>query len=138
LCHTRGHYSRSNTLEELIKGFSLRDAWTQDGSRPAFTFYHTAGTSRIDRFYLTPDLCAQKNGDADSTSSILRSVCSGTKTIYTLVSRDQTTSTVETIPLHSKGCAYTKEIKRGMGELEETETILPECDSVVGTLLRRV
>jgi hypothetical protein len=56
----RGHYSRSNALEELIKRFSLRETWTQDAARPLFTYYHTSGDSTIDRFYLTQDLCAQK------------------------------------------------------------------------------
>jgi hypothetical protein len=57
-----GQFTRSYALAELIKGFDMRDAWTQDPARPTYTYHHATGASRIDRFYLTPDLNTQKTG----------------------------------------------------------------------------
>jgi hypothetical protein len=57
-----GQFTRSYALVELIKGFDMRDAWTQNPDRPSYTYYHATGASRIDRFYLTSDLSTKKTG----------------------------------------------------------------------------
>jgi exonuclease III len=51
-----GHFTRSYALAELVKGFDMRDTWTQ------FTHHHASGASRIDRIYLIPELTMQKTG----------------------------------------------------------------------------
>jgi exonuclease III len=56
------HYYKSRTLEELIHGFNLRDAWTVNSLRPTYTFYYAAGATRIDRFYLPSDWYCRKSG----------------------------------------------------------------------------
>jgi hypothetical protein len=65
-----GHFTRSYALAELVKGFNLRDTWTQDPARPTFTFHHAYGASRIDRFYLTPEQSEKKNWNKNFTGSL--------------------------------------------------------------------
>ena len=57
-----GNFSHSNALANLIRGFSLTDAWKQDPLRPAYTHHSTQGASRIDRFYLSPAAKGRKVG----------------------------------------------------------------------------
>jgi exonuclease III len=61
---TTGHLQNSHTLTEMVLGLELKDAWSQDLSRPTYTCYHSKGASRLDRFYLTEDLHTRKTGIA--------------------------------------------------------------------------
>jgi hypothetical protein len=79
-------------------------------------------------------ICVHKKGHANPTGGFHRSLCSGNKTVNSRESRDQTTLSVDIIPLNSGRRAYTKEVEGGMREMEETETILLERDPVVGTM----
>jgi exonuclease III len=58
----QGHFSTSIPLRDLVQGYGLRDAWTQNVSSPSFTHFHANGASRIDRFYMTAEMCGRKTG----------------------------------------------------------------------------
>ena len=58
----RGSYSRS--LNTLIHGYSMSDAWNSRTDTTAYTHYTAHGAARLDRFYLTAGLLRRKTGMA--------------------------------------------------------------------------
>jgi endonuclease/exonuclease/phosphatase family metal-dependent hydrolase len=59
-----GHESYSRSLNTLIHGYSLRDAWQARPGNTAYTDYTALGTTRLDRVYLTEGLLRRKTGVA--------------------------------------------------------------------------
>jgi endonuclease/exonuclease/phosphatase family metal-dependent hydrolase len=53
-CTGQCNYSRA--LEKLIKVLDLTDVWEASQTRPTYTRYTSAGTSRLDRIYVTENL----------------------------------------------------------------------------------
>jgi hypothetical protein len=137
-CPTPTGYTGSLLAEQLAWGANQRFQPMRrvDPRRhpPPFYVLPHIGSFKNRAFLFDTGIVCTKNGDAYPTGSIHRSLCSGTKTVHTWVSRDQTTSSVDTIPLSSERRVYTKKVEGRMGELEETETILLERDPMVGTM----
>jgi exonuclease III len=57
---TKGHYTYSRALAELVQGFELRDIWRQRPESPVYTHYSPTGATRINRFYTTQALRDRK------------------------------------------------------------------------------
>jgi hypothetical protein len=55
-----GHGSNSRSLNTLIHGYSLRDAWQARPGNTVYTHYTAHGATRLDRFYLTEGLLRRK------------------------------------------------------------------------------
>jgi exonuclease III len=55
----QGKYSR--TLEKLVRGFSLHDAYDTPSPRPNYTHFTPTGVSRLDRIYITEHLKKNKH-----------------------------------------------------------------------------
>jgi endonuclease/exonuclease/phosphatase family metal-dependent hydrolase len=57
-----GHGSYSCSLNTLIHGYSLRDAWQARPGNTTYTHFTIHGATRVDRFYLSEGLLRQKTG----------------------------------------------------------------------------
>ena len=57
-----GQRTSSRTLERLVQGLRLKDAWEQGTERQVYTHYTTNGAARLDRIYLTEGLYRNKQG----------------------------------------------------------------------------
>jgi exonuclease III len=59
-----GYFQTSRAVTELVRGLTLHDAWNKNPSRPTYTYYSSNGASRLDHFYISPDLRSRKTGMA--------------------------------------------------------------------------
>jgi len=57
-----GHGSFSRSLNTLINGYSLRDAWQTRPGNITYTHFTNHGATRLDLFYLTEGLLRRKTG----------------------------------------------------------------------------
>jgi endonuclease/exonuclease/phosphatase family metal-dependent hydrolase len=57
-----GYGSFSRSLNTLITGYSLRDAWQNRPGNNSYTHFTIHGATRLDRFYLTEGLLRRKTG----------------------------------------------------------------------------
>jgi hypothetical protein len=48
----------------MVRGLTLHDACNQNSSRPTYTYNSSNGASRLDHFYISPDLRTRKTGMA--------------------------------------------------------------------------
>jgi endonuclease/exonuclease/phosphatase family metal-dependent hydrolase len=52
----------SSSLEQLIRGFQLHDAWEQKAENRGFTYHTITGASRLDRIYISQGMKEHKKG----------------------------------------------------------------------------
>jgi hypothetical protein len=52
----------SSSLEKLIRGYQLQDAWGQTAENRGYTYYTTTGASRLDRIYISQSMRDHKKG----------------------------------------------------------------------------
>jgi endonuclease/exonuclease/phosphatase family metal-dependent hydrolase len=59
-CTGKGNYSRA--LQQLVRGYDLVDVWEAKPTRDMYTHYTRQGATRIDRLYITRNICESKLG----------------------------------------------------------------------------
>jgi len=55
-----GNFNYNRTLDGLVRGNALQDAWQGGADRPGYTHYSVGSAARLDRIYISSDLLRRK------------------------------------------------------------------------------
>ena len=120
----------------MVHGLALHDNWKQNPVRPTYTHHSPSGATRVDRVYAAQEMM-EKTRHRNPSSSIYGSSRTSATPCSGNTRRKEGQRQVED-ELH----AVTGRKNQGkdpsqVGDMEESPTLLPGSDLVVGTLCKK-